>query len=180
MKFFLFLLLWLIMTPSVLLAEPERKPVSVYTDLYGTACALIKEDKETGSSIHKCPGVGGFELLVANDDARMSVSVVTPDSHDYPLNYWDVITPSFSHLGNKAEWRVIRERGKARPIALIVRVIASDQSDLLDPKQIPYLVVAKITPERICVTQKIEPMKQANERAREVADQAWNQACLAP
>jgi hypothetical protein len=122
--------------------------------------------------------VGGYELLVADDDARMSVSVLTPDAKTYPLKYWDVITPGFSHLGNKAEWRIIQERGKVRPIALIVRVVASDQRDLKAPKQVPYLAVAKIAPGTICVTHKIEPVKQANERAREAADQAQNHACL--
>jgi hypothetical protein len=180
MSFFLLSLLFLFLVPSALTAELDERPVSVYTDLSGAACSLVKEDKETGSSVHKCPGVGGFELLVADDDARMSVSVIAPDHQNYPLNYWDVITPSFSHLGNKAEWRVIRERGKLRPIALIVRVVASDQSDVLAPKQIPYLAVAKISSEKVCVTQKIGPVKRANERAREAADQALKQTCLQP
>ena len=180
MKLFILVLLWVIPIPSIFSAEPDKNLVSVYTDLSGAACRLVKVDKETGSSLHKCPGVGGFELLVADDDARMSVSVVTPDHQNYPLNYWDVVTPSFSHLGNKAEWRVIREKGKLQPIALIIRVVASDQSDLSAPKQVPYLAVAKISSENICVTQKIGPVKYANERAREAADRALKQTCLQP
>lgn len=180
MRIFLLSLLSLLCSQYAFTAELDERPASVYTDLSGAMCRLLKEDKETGSSLHKCPGVGGFELLVADDDARMSVSVVTPDHQNYPLNYWDVITPSFSHLGNKAEWRVIREMGKLRPIALIVRIVASDQSDLLVQKQISYLAVAKISADKSCVTQKIGPVKRANERAREAADQALKQTCLQP
>lgn len=177
---YLALLAWSIVFPGCLSAGGDIAPFSMYTDLSGTACSLLKEDQETGSSVHKCPGVGGYELLVADDDARMSVTVVTPESQEYPLNYWDVITHSFSSLGKKAEWRVISESGTIQPIALIVRVVASDQSDLLAPKQKPYLAVAKITPKQICVTAKIDPVKHANEQARRVADQALNQACLMP
>ena len=158
----------------------DSQATSIYTDLSGNECRTIKEDKETGSSIQRCPGVAGYHLLVADDDSRMSVSVVTPDNKEHPLDYWNVIAKSFSSLGKKAEWRVVKANGAIIPIALIVRVDASDQSNPESPKKRSYLAVAKIQAEQICVTDKIKPAKDANEAARRAADHAVNQPCLKP
>jgi hypothetical protein len=158
----------------------ESRPTSLYTNLSGGRCETVTEDKKTGSSIRRCPGVEGFRLLVAEDDDRVSVGVVSPDGKEHPLDYWNVVTRSFSSLGKKAEWRVVRDRGKVTPIALIVRVDAQEQDNLVAPKKKSYLVVAKIGPEEICVTDKIGPSPNANEQARQAADIAANQACLKP
>lgn len=163
-----------------LYASAEMRPASTYTDLTGGTCKTIKEDRVTGSSVRKCPGVGGFYLLVADDDARMSVSVVTPENKEYPLEYWSLITRSFSTLGTKAEWRVVNDNGTIRPIALIVRVDAYEQEDLTSPKKKSYLAIAKIGDEEICVVGKIKPAKDANEQARRAADKATGQPCLKP
>lgn len=151
---------------------------SVYTDLSGKECNTIREDKETGSSTKRCPGVAGFSLLVEDDDARMSLTVVTPDNRQHPLNYWNIVTRSFSSLGKKAEWRVVDDEGKLKPIGLIVRVDASEQDDPQTPKKKSYLAVAKISAAEICVTAKIGPVKNANEDARQAADHAHAEACL--
>jgi hypothetical protein len=153
---------------------------SVYTDLSGKRCTLIERDKETGSSVRKCPGVGGFHLLVAEDDARMSVNVVSPDHTEHPLEYWSVITSAFSNLGKKAEWRVVKHREKVKPIALIVRVNASHQEDPEHPKMVSYLAVAKISPREICVTDKVRSGVGANEKARQEADRSTKKECLKP
>lgn len=163
-----------------LYASAETRPVSTYTDLTGGACETIKEDQKTGSSVRKCPGVGGFYLHVANDDARMSISVMAPDNKEYPLEYWTIITRSFSTLGKKAEWRVVKDRGTIKPIALIVRVDAYEQQDLASPKKRSYLAIAKLDGEEICVTDKLNPAKDANDQARRAADKATGKACLKP
>ena len=79
----------------------------------------------------------------------MSISVVSPDNKAHALDYWNIITRSFSSLGEKAEWRVVKRKGKITPIALIVRVDSSEQQNLNSPKKTSYLAVAKITPEEI-------------------------------
>ncbi len=108
----------------------------------------------------------------------MSITVVTPDNREHSLDYWNIITRSFSSLGDKAEWRVVKRNGKITPIALIVRVDSSEQKNLNAPKKTSYLAVAKITPEEICVTDKISPTVDANEQARQAADNSANKACL--
>jgi hypothetical protein len=180
MKFFLVLLVFTTMSAMTQCTGAKTQITSIYTDLAGSQCKTIKEDEETGSSVQECPGVGGFHLLVADDDARMSVSVVTPDNREHSLDYWNVITRSLSSLGKKAEWRVVKRKGEITPIALIVQVDAFEQESRNSSKHKSYLAVAKITPERICVTDKISPALDADEQARRAADDSANKVCLKP
>lgn len=147
---------------------------SVYTDLAAARCKTIEVTEESGGSVQKCPGVGGYGLLVEDDDLRQSVTVVTPDGKKHPLNYWQVITSGFSSLGEKAEWRVEQKDGKVRPYALIVRVNASEDPEKPDKKS-SYLAVAKITAAAVCVTDKVK----TNEEARQAADASADKPCLA-
>lgn len=159
--------------PSI---HAQDKLESVYSDLASSKCTTIEVDKETGSSTQRCRGIAGYKLLVLDDDARQSITVVTPGGKSHPLDLWEVITYAFSSVGNKAEWRVSRARGKVSPVALIVRVNASE--DPANPKRLTsYLAVVKLG-EKICVTQKISPSAQANEEARRAADSAGASPCL--
>jgi hypothetical protein len=178
MKCFLKFLAFTIMSLMSLSVEAAVPITSIYTNLSGKQCKTVKEDKETGSFVRKCPGVGGFHLLVAADDARMSVTVMTPDNAEHPLDYWYVITRTFSSLGKTAEWRVVKRGGKITPIALIIRVDTYEQEDVNSPKKHSYLAVAKITPEAICITATIGPAANANAQARQAADRAADRACL--
>ena len=64
----------------------------------------------------------------------MSVSVVTQDEREHPLDYAEVIAPGASRLGTLAEWRIIDRDGKETPVALIVRVYTKDD-DSRSPSQ---------------------------------------------
>jgi hypothetical protein len=155
----------------------QAQPVtSVYTTLAAKKCKTIQVDKESGSSTQRCVGVAGYKLLVEDSDNRISLTVVAPDGKKHPLNYWDVITHAFSNIGDKAEWRVKNVGKKRTPIALIVRVNANEDPDT--NKRTSYLAVAKLTPQGICVTDKIKASAKANEEARAAADAAASKACL--
>ncbi|HKY63101.1 MAG TPA: hypothetical protein VJR29_06760 [bacterium] len=147
---------------------------SVYTELTAAKCKLVKEDVEYQEE--KCPGVGGYSLLSIYSDQRQSITVVTPQGKEHPLNYWEVITPAMSHLGDKAEWRIVKEGGKSQPKALIVRVTTAPH--LQKELKASYLAVAKIGDDAICVTDRIEPGPKANELARQAADSAAAKPCL--
>lgn len=150
---------------------------SVYTDISGSRCRTISVDRESGATVQSCPGVAGYKLEVEDDDARMSITVVAPGGKKSELSYWQVITSAFSSLGSKAEWRVTSMKGKPAPVALIVRVNASE--DPSNPqKTTSYLAVAKITAAKTCVTDKIGPSATANEEARRAADTAATRPCL--
>ncbi len=155
----------------------QDKLGSVYSDLASSKCRTNEVDKETGSSTQRCPGIGGYKLLVLDDDARQSVTVVAPDGKNHPLDLWDVVTHAFSSLGNKAEWRVTKNKGKVSPVALIVRVNASEDST--NPNRLTsYLAVVKVTAGKICVTHKIPSGAKANETARHAADTSQDAVCL--
>jgi hypothetical protein len=160
-----------------LVAFPAPAIVSVYTDLSSAKCKTIKVDKLTGSTVQKCAGVAGYSLLVLDDDARQSVNVVTPDGRQHQLDYWSVVTGHFSYLGPKAEWRIVNKGGKMVPIALIIRVYANENSDSPN-RRTYYLAVARITPEKICVTAKIKATSDANTKARQAADSSAAKPCL--
>jgi hypothetical protein len=154
----------------LLTAGTASVPDSVYTDLAEDRCKTIRIDEETGSSEQRCPGTAGYNLLVLDDDDRMSVTVVTPDGREHPLDYWSVVTTAFSSLGEKAEWRVVQKK----PVALIVRVKSADPEMELP---VSSLAVAKITPQAICVTDVILSSPTANEEARRAADSAADRPC---
>jgi len=147
---------------------------TVYTDLAADRCKTLSIEEETGGSVQRCPGTAGHDLLVLDDDARMSVTVVTPDGEEHPLDYWGVVTSGFSSLGDKAEWRIVRKDGRPVPVALIVRVNTAEPGT---EKPRSLLAVAKITPEAVCVTDVIPPGAGANEEARRAADAAAGRPC---
>ncbi|MDC8755982.1 hypothetical protein [Janthinobacterium fluminis] len=159
-------------------AVAQPSPVSMYSDISGTACARHIDDASTGAYTMDCPGVHGFRLRVLEDDERSSISIVTPNKRVFPLNYWNVVTRGFSMLGTKAEWRIAKVDGKTAPIAIIVRIHALDQSYPEHPKRVPLLAVAKISRDAACVTRAVEALApDANEQARRFADNR-NMACL--
>ena len=151
---------------------------SLYSDLESSKCKTLESQEEGSYALQQCPGIAGFKLLVEDFDLRQTVTVVTPDGAKHALNFGGVIHPGFSSLGPKAEWRVKKEKGRDVPVALIVRFNASENPE--DSSKITsYLVVSKITPGKICVTDTIRPGARANEEARVAADSAARKPCLA-
>jgi hypothetical protein len=153
---------------------------SVYTDLAPERCQTIEVEQDPmPSSLQKCPGIAGYSLHVADDDLRQTVTVISPDGKKHPLDIWHVITGAFSSVGTKAEWRIIKEKGKIVPVALIIRVNANEDPE--NPNRVrSYLAVAKITSKTICVTDKIAPGPTANQEARHAADASAQKPCLKP
>ena len=121
--------------------------------------------------------MAGYKLLVLDDDARQSITVVDPSGKKHELNFWHVITGAFSSLGSKAEWRMTTKRGRRVPFALIVRVNANEDPE--NPNRIrSYLSVTKLTADSVCVTHKIDVANNANEAARKAADESATAPCL--
>ena len=147
---------------------------SIYTSLEGKPCRTVKTSE--ADYMARCPGVGGYKLVVTEGDLRQNITVVTPQGREHSLDLWSVISGGFSHLGKKAEWRVTKSKA-GTPVALIVRFNASE--DPAKPeKESSYLAVAKITNQKICITAKIAPGATANEDARKAADEAASKPCL--
>jgi hypothetical protein len=146
---------------------------SVYSSLSG--CKTVKTGRDW--SVQACRGVGGYNLQLEYDDSRESITVFGPDRQAHPLNLWSVVSTGFSSVGQKAEWRMTKKNGKMVPAALIIRFNASENPED-STKVTSYLVVAKITPGKICVTDKIAPGANANQEARSAADASADKPCL--
>jgi hypothetical protein len=158
-----------------LTSAPADSITSVYTPL--SKCKTVATGQD--SSTQLCPGVGGYKLRLEYSDVRESITVVSPNGKQHQLDFWSVISSAFSNVGQKAEWRVASRKGKLVPLALIVRFNASENS-VDSSKETSYLAVAKITPQKICVTDKIAPSVTANEEARRAADASADKPCLEP
>jgi len=149
---------------------------SIYTNLSGRDCRLLGVNKEGAKSAQRCPGVGGFRLLVLDDDGRQSVSLVSAQGRKFDLAFWDTVTRNFSSLGSKAEWLVARDGAQIRPTALIVRVSALEDSE--SNRVTSYLTITKITRDQICVVAKIRRSATASVEARGLAAASAEKPCL--
>lgn len=167
MKTLLFFALMLVFVAGV---TAQNK--SVYTDLSDTKCKeLAANEDEGGSYKGECKGVGGYKLHVIEGDLRQSIDVVAQNGKVHQLRMWEHFG-GFSAVGEKAEWRV---KGKT-PIALIFRFnVANDPDDILNRKS--YLIVAKITKDLACVTNIVEPAKDQNRQAQDLADASAFEPC---
>lgn len=155
---------------------PGPKSDSVYSDLEPDKCETVESEMEGYYSRQKCPGAFGYHLEVVESDIRQTVNVVDPSGKKHELDLGGIVSRAFSYVGNKAEWRFRETEGNREPFALIIRFNAS-----VDPnsdKEASYLTVSKITKERICVTDVVKPIPNANVEARKLAEKAADKPCL--
>jgi hypothetical protein len=155
---------------------------SVYTNLSGKGCKTIEDHPEyAGHFLERCRGVAGYQLEVDSQDLRQGVTVVSPDGKKHELNLGYIGGGAFSFLGNKAEWRVKKVKGKLVPIALIMRFSVSQmQPPDGESKDIPHLTVTKITPHKICLLEPEPAGRNANITARRIADNSADKPCYEP
>jgi hypothetical protein len=146
---------------------------SSYTSIAEKDCKLIASNEHESSQ--SCPKFGIIEVNVGEFDLRQSL-FLHRNGKDYPLNFWNSVTPNFSTLGKKIEWR--HTKGNPNDIVgMIVRLNVSENTK--NPrKTTSYLVVSKISKNEICVVGKLTPQKKQNEHARKMAEQSSKMPCL--
>ncbi|MGI8469045.1 MAG: hypothetical protein ACR2N3_11410 [Pyrinomonadaceae bacterium] len=145
---------------------------SQYTNLGESVCKVTNTDIEY--SLRRCPGIAGYKIMVADADTRESVAVVSPGGKAYSLNFDS--GGYFCYVGEKAEWRMKRQKDKSVPIALIIRFYVQEDNE--HPKNQPaYLMVIKPAPDKICGVDKINPVINQNIKARQIADEAAGKSC---
>jgi hypothetical protein len=158
----------------------KPKIESLYTNLNTKECKTIEQsDEGTGWYRGECKGIGGYKLQVTEGDIRQSIDVIAPNKKKSELDLIGNVSTAFSSVGEKAEWRVTRKGKTITPTALIVRYNASENPDE-SSKLTSYLVVAKITKNKICVTDVVKPGANANEEARKLADASSAKPCKVP
>jgi hypothetical protein len=154
-----------------------QKIDSIYTDLSDTKCKTLEANPDEGGSyIGECAGVGNYKLQVLEGDLRQTINIVQPASgNKWELGFWS-IKGGFSAVGEKAEWRVVKKGKTVKPIALIVRYNVSEDAE--DSTKITsYLLVTKIDGETACVTDVVNPSKNQNLQARQLADKSVGKPC---
>lgn len=176
-KFLLFL--FSITLFSGLAIGQTKKIESIYTGLSAKDCKTIEQsDEEAGYYRGQCPGVGGYKLELIEGDIRQTINIIAPNKKKYELELWSVVSPAFSVTGEKAEWRVTRAGKMVTPLALIVRYNTNEDSSNPE-KNTSRLVIVKVTKNSACVTDVVEPMKNQNVKARELADASAGKPCMA-
>jgi hypothetical protein len=164
-------------------APPKAAEIqSVYTALSGESCKKEPDKSDPNETPYlACPGVAGYTLIVRRVDAgRKSIDVVDAGRRAHPLKYQEVITRYMFTLDDKAEWRVAVEDGQQTPIALMVRVRAREGNKNPEKVTSSYVAVAKITPNEVCVTDKIREGEKPDAELRSIADSAQERQCAPP
>lgn len=164
-------------------AVPTQAEIqSVHTDLGAGSCKTEVDKSDPNETPYLvCPGVAGYTLIVRRvGSGRRSIDIVDPSQRAFPLNYQEFITRHMSTLDDQAEWRVATRDGSQVPIALMVRVQARESND--DPEKVTtsYLAVAKITPNEVCVTDRIPEGTQPEAQVRSEANAAPEKRCAPP
>lgn len=179
LKFSLILILILLASGVVASAQGVQ---SVYTTFNYKKCKTLEENEEAaGYILLECPGIAGYKLHVDSQDLRDGLAIVRPDGSKHELNLGQIGGGGFSSLGRTVEWRVRREKGKLVPFALIVRFIVSEYvGGDAGSREIPYLTVTKITPQKICLLEPIRAGRNSNIAARRLADNSADKPCYEP
>ncbi len=150
---------------------------SIYSSLDTNDCKTLEyNEDEAGWYKGRCAGTAGYQLDLMEGDIRQTLTVINPTGKEFPLELWSTVSGGFSALGRTAEWRVKTSGGKATPLALIVRYNVNEDSEQPE-KTTSYLIVSKITAKEMCVTDVVKPIRNANEKARVLADKAADKAC---
>lgn len=169
---------WILLLASVVLGAAQAANESIYTETDSKYCKSLEFNEEGAYSRQQCPGIAGYKLQVIEGDLRQTIDVITPAGKKFALDFQGNVSGGFSSLGPKAEWRVQRSGKKITPKALIVRFnVSEDPED--SSKITSYLVVTKITPRQICVTDVVSPAPDANKQAQKLADEAATKSCKA-
>lgn len=146
-------------TPS----EPAPFPT---TRLTVPPCVLLDLRGEPSQRVERCPGVGGYQLLLERRLVLPTVTVLGPRGERWPLNFGSVSEPDSPGLGRDVAWQV---HGAKAAVAL----------QLLAPGgEAATWVVAKVTPERACFTDKLAVESTDPRTLAQAMTVATRQHCL--
>ena len=167
------IVLYILLSFSIVLANE-----SSYTSIASKDCKVTKTYEHNMGASVTCEPFEQFSVEVSDDDARMSITI-KHHGIEYPQRYTRAVSPLFSTLGEKIEWRYSKNESYA-PHAFIARFNASieDEHAPSGHKERSSLVVSKIDKHSICVVGVIPPQKNQNVLARALADKAKSMPCL--
>ena len=147
------------------------------TDLRAAACRRVVDPLDPNETPYRvCPGVAGYSLALRPvDSGRMSIDIIDPAQRTLPQDYTQTVTPHASTLGEEATWWFAGN--SSVPIALVIPVQERNSAD--DPAAITttYSAVSKITPDAVCVTDRIAHTGRFNRAVRHAALGATQRPC---
>ncbi len=147
-------------------------PQSRYTSLKD--CKLVDSHEGEDWSVSRCPGLGGYALMLNYGDARDDLALRMAGRKDEELGLPNLAGGGFNTLGDTIEWRGSVADGGFVPAALIVRNSAVRSPEQPD-KPTSLLVVIDLA--QACAVAQVKPGAGQNDRARAVAD-GPRQSCL--
>lgn len=150
---------------------------SAYTSIQPSDCRFLHVDEESGSSVSRCKGFAGYQLELLEGDLRQTLDLLSPSQQRFQLDYLSNVSTAFSFFGKLVEWRFDKSHRPKKPHAFIVRFNVSEDPEKPE-RHTSYLVVSKITPQQACITNIVRPQVNANQLARQLADQATQAACI--
>jgi hypothetical protein len=165
---------------AAVIASPEASEdaasatslVSRYTSLKD--CKLVEEGDGEDWSVSRCPGLGGYSLVLNYGDARDDLALRQTGRKDAELGLPYLSGGGFNALGETIEWRGAEASGGFEPRGLIVR-----NNAVQDPEQPekPTSLLVVVDLSQGCAVAQVKPGPRQNERARAVAD-GPRQPCL--
>ena len=166
------LLLGALCLPATATASAANN-TSAVSDLHGKLCHSVASSAH--GSVRSCPGVRGYALLVYDDDDRTSIDIVAPRGAVYPLSLWDVVTPGYAVIGQKALWQLGQRKGRQVPTALLLRLTKLDKHDTGE-----LIAVARIDADGACVVFRGDARAPNSERIAARAAANRYSRCLGP
>jgi len=166
--------------PASTRAHSAIRSVSTSLDLASSKQEIDHSDPND-TPFHVCAGVGGYALIRRQaDSGRVTLDVRDPSGKIFPLDFPRFVTPAMSSLTGKPEWRVLQKKAQRAPVAIIIPL--QTREDPQDPEIITrtLLVVIKITPTEICVTDRLNQSGTSATQARRAADSAPQKPCVSP
>jgi len=149
--------------------------ISSYSSIEQKDCITL--DSDNIGSVQECESFENIGVKVVVGDSRESI-ILTRNEREYDLELLSTFKNIFSSFGSKLEWRHALTDSKDIK-GVIIPLNMSDDPENLD-RTTSFLVVTKITKEKICVVAKIAPQKEQDEIAREILDTDENLSCLKP
>ena len=167
--------------PAAAAVQPSGEPatdaavaqlVSRYTSLKD--CKLVEGPEDEDWSISRCPGLGGFTVMLNYGDAREDIELKQGGKSFAELHLPLIGGGGFNALGDTIEWRGSGEGAAFVPAMLIVRSHVIRDPEHPD-RQTPLLYVYDLA--QRCIVGAVEPAAGQNEAARTIAD-GPRRACL--
>jgi len=154
--------------------DPPGSIVSRYSSL--DECTIIRSNPNEDWSVSRCPGRGGYGLVLNYGDARDALQITKMGGPTADIDLASHSGGGFNALGETIEWRGKIEFERFFPSALIVRNTVSENPE--DSTQQTALL-AVIDLKQSCLVALVRPTANQNAAARAIAD-GPQRSCLKP